>query len=412
MYKKNNYCRYCGSKNIVQYLSLGEHPPSNSFLTVDKVSDEVRYPLDVYFCEDCFLSQLVDVVSPEIIFHEYVYLSSASKILCMHFEELVRLVSERFNLKKGETVVDIGCNDGVLLQAYDTKDINIIGVEPSKVAKIAKQKGFKVIKKFFGPETAKEIVSAYGKAKIITATNVFVHVDDMRNFVQGFSDLIAKDGVIIIEASYLLDVIDSILFDTIYHEHLCYLSLTPLFKFIDQFGLEIFDFERQSVGASGPAMRIYLQKKKGIYPIEEIVNKTLIMEKEWGIGKLETYQNYAQRVEIIKEDVLTLIHEKKNQGETIGAFGASAKGNTLLNYFDLSVGEISYVAENNEKKIGLITPGSHIPIISDEEFIKRMPDYALLLSWNYLDYFLENSKYIKKGGKFIIPLPSTEIRPI
>lgn len=410
MHKKNFQCRYCGSEELRKYLSLGDQPPSNSFISKKGIDSEVFYPLEVYFCEKCFLSQLLDVVPAKDIFDDYLYHSSTSKQLLELYADLVLKASKRFNIQSGDIVVDIGCNDGVLLKAYPD-NLKIIGVEPSNVADMASKEGFIIYKDFFGEETASKIDKDFGKAKIITATNVFVHVDDMNNFIKGFHDLIADDGVIIIEVSYLIDVIDRLLFDTVYHEHLCYLSLTPLSYFLEKNGLEAFDVERSEIGASGPSIRVFIQKKSGKYKIEESINDMLEMENDWGIGDFNTYQDYSKRVEDLKNSVVSLINKKIEEGSTVGAYGAPAKGNTLLNYFNLDSESIVCVAENNKEKIGLLTPGTHIPIVSDEEFLTSMPDFALLLTWNYLDYFLKNSEYLKQGGKFIVPLPKLSIKP-
>jgi len=231
-----------------------------------------------------------------------------------------------------------------------------------------------------------------------------------RAVVKGLPHLLDDDGIFVIEAPYLIDLIDQTLFDTIYHEHLCYLSITPMIPFFKKFDLEIFKVDRIPFGASGPAIRVFVQKK-GSRKLNNSVPAILAFEKKWGIGDLETYRGYAKKVEKVKKDVLQLINKIQKRGAHIGGFGAPAKGNTLLNYFGLTAKEIEYIAENNTIKQGLVTPGTHIPIISDEEFLKNMPEYALLLSWNYLDFFLKNSEYIKKGGKFIIPLPEPKIVP-
>lgn len=407
--KKNTKCRYCSSTKLTKFLSLGNHPPSNSFIPPDQIVTEIRYPLEVYFCESCYLVQLVDVVPAEIIFDEYLYLSSNSKALKSHYAKATQLLTARFNLKAGDVVVDIGCNDGILLHGYTHPGLKRIGVEPSRVAEIAKAAGFEVYKSFFGKKSAMEIVKKHGTAKIVTATNVFAHVDNISGFVEGLPIILGKDGIFVIEAPYLIDLIDQALFDTIYHEHLCYLSLTPMISFFNRFDLEVFDIERVPFGASGPAIRVFVQKQNGKHQVKESVSQTLKQEKEWGIGELSRYKGYAQNVEGIKKDVLRLVKKILESGAHLGGYGAPAKGNTLLNYFELTPQIIECIAETNEIKQGLVTPGSHIPIVSEEEFLTIMPEYALLLSWNYLGFFLHKSGYIKKGGKFLVPLPKPQI---
>jgi hypothetical protein len=408
---KNTRCRYCGGTRLSQFLSLGEQPPSNSFLRPDQISAEQRYPLEVYFCEACALVQLLDVVAPEEIFGDYLYLASTSKALKNHYAALAAEVTKRFGLQSGHVVVDIGCNDGVLLSGYPLDGLVRVGVEPSQVAAYAEAAGFKVERGFFGPDVARRIAVEYGRAKVVTATNVFPHVDDIGSFTDGLPLLLADDGILIIEASYLVDLIDQTLFDTIYHEHLCYLSLTPMVPFFQRHGLEIMAAEKVPFGASGPALRVWAQKQGGPRKIEASVARMLADEQEWGVGNLGRYRQYTAQVEQVKADLLALLGRLRASGARVGGYGAPAKGNTLLNYAGLTAREIECLAETSAVKIGLLAPGSHIPVVSEEEFISKMPDYALLLTWNYLDFFLQHSAYIKKGGRFIVPLPAPRIVP-
>lgn len=409
-FKKNKTCRYCGSGNLLMFLSLGEQPPSDNFIKPSEIKKEKKYPLDVYFCKNCSLVQLLDVVDKKTLFDDYLYISSTSSALKNHYSQLARLLTKRFKLKKGDSVVDIGCNDGILLEGYSSNLVRV-GVEPSKVAGLARSAGFEVEKSFFDQKTAKKIVKKHGTTKIATATNVFAHVDDIGSFVDALGVLLGKEGVFVVEAPYLIDMIDQTLFDTIYHEHLCYLSLTPMVPFLKKHGFEVFDIERIPFGASGPAIRIFIQPKIGGRKIEKNVGKILLSEEKWGVAKVRKYLQYRKRVEKIKREVLKLINDIRKAGFTIGGYGAPAKGSTLLNYFQINNKIISKIAEANPAKFHLLTPGSHIPIVSDDEFLRDMPDYALLLTWNYLDFFLRKSEFIKKGGKFIVPLPRPRILP-
>lgn len=409
--RKNSACRYCGSERLVQFLSLGEQPPSNSFLKPDQIVLEQRYPLDVYWCEECCLVQLLDVVPAEAIFDDYAYLSSTSGALRRHYAGMAATLSERCGLKAGDVVADIGCNDGILLNEYADPELVKVGVEPSQVGTIAAAAGHHVFKAFFSTDTAEKIVAAHGRAKLVTATNVYAHVDDIAGFTRGIPALLDDDGVFVIEAPYLVDLIDQGFFDTIYHEHLCYLALSPMVPFLDGIGLRVCDVERVPFGASGPAFRVFVCRKESSQPTADAVGQMLADEKEWGIGEATNYLRYAERVNAIKDTVLQLLYRLKREGARIGGYGAPAKGNTLLNYFGLTTDVIDCIAETNEKKQGALTPGSHIPIVSEEEFLERMPEYALLLTWNYLDFFLEKSGYIKQGGRFVVPLPVPRIAP-
>lgn len=409
--KKRSDCRYCGSEDLSLFLSLGDQPPSNGFLRPDQIDAEQRYPLDVYLCQNCSLVQLIDVVPAESIFDEYLYLSSSSKALKEHYARLANAITTTFALQAGDVVVDIGCNDGILLHGYPSIELQRVGVEPSRVAELAAQSGLRVFNTFFGAEVAQQVTDELGPAKVVTATNVFAHVDDIAGFVDGIPKLLASDGVFIIEAPYLVNLIEETLFDTIYHEHLCYLSLTPMVPFLGRFGLEVFRVERVPFGASGPAFRTFVQHKGGPHKLDGSDQQMLSDELSWGIGKQDRYVDYAQHVASLKDQILTLLYELQSKGARMGGYGAPAKGNTLLNYLGLTGETVEVIAETNELKQGTLAPGSHIPIVSEEEFLRRMPDYALLLSWNYLDFFLEKSEYIRGGGKFVVPLPTPRIEP-
>jgi hypothetical protein len=409
--KRNNSCRYCSSKNLESILFLGEHPPSNSFLKEEDIPKERSFPLEIYFCNDCALVQLLDVVSPEHMFGDYLYLSSTSRALKEHYAHLVTRLFKDFELGSNKKVCDIGCNDGILLDAYaSVGDVIRIGVEPSSVHDVAEKKGHKIYSNFFTPEVAKKIVADHGKIDIASAMNIYPHVDDISEFTKGVKQLIAEKGTFIVEASYLIDLIEKKLFDTIYHEHLCYLSLTPVVNFLKKFDLEVFHVERLSFGASGPALRFFIGHK-GAHEIQSSVGDLLTFEEGWGVKDMQTYKNFGNQVDRAKIELNALMSTLCEEGKSIGGYGAPAKGNTLLNYFEIDDKKVSCIAETNELKQGMLTPGSHIPIISEEEFLKRKPDYALLLTWNYLDFFLEKSEYIKNGGKFIVPLPEPRILP-
>lgn len=410
-FKKNTHCRYCRSPRLQQFISLGDQPPSNDFLRPDQIASERRYPLDVYLCEDCALAQLIDVVSGDSIFDDYAYLSSSSKALCQHYVTMAASLTTRYGLKAGDVVVDIGCNDGVLLKGYAPAGLVRVGIEPSKVADYAEQTGFEVVREFFGVQAARKIVAAHGPAAVVTATNVFAHVDDIHSFVAGIAPLLREDGVFVIESPYLVDMIEQCLFDTIYHEHLCYYSLTPMVPFFRQHGLEVVDVGRVNFGASGPAFRTVVAKRGSPHQPSPAVTQMLADEEAWGIRRLDRYAGFAQAAAGVKNQVLGMLRDLKARGATIGGFGAPAKGNTMLNYLGVTRDLVECVAENNPLKQGKVTPGTHLPIVSDEEFLRRMPDYALLLTWNYADFFLKHSEYIRRGGKFIVPLPKPRMAP-
>lgn len=398
-------CRFCGCKRLDLYLDLGDQPPSNAFLKPSEIDKEVRYPLQVFLCRECGLSQLRGVVSSTMLFDEYQYQSSTSKALVRHYESLIPQLLDRFSVSPGDAVLDIGCNDGIMLNAYPPS-LKCIGVEPSQIAELARDRGHRVYGSFFTAALAGLIVGEQGPMKIVTATNVFAHIDDIHDVVVGIHRLLAPDGIFVIEAPYVVDMVDKNSFDTIYHEHLCYLGLTPLLRLMEGHDMEIFDVERISVGASGPAIRVFCQRRDGAWPRNPRAAELLAEESRWGIRALGPYKGFADRVGEIKTELLNLLDGLRAKGLRVGAYGAPAKGNTLLNTFGLGPDRITEgVAEVSPVKQGKLTPGTHLPVISEEEFLRRMPEYALLLTWNYLDFLLRESSYIKRGGRFIVPFP-------
>ena len=278
-YTRDN-CRYCSSTDLVEFLDLGDHPPSNSFIDENNFVNERSFPLRLSFCRSCNLVQLKDVVSGFDIFDDYYYLSSSSKALIRHFESMTQKIASRCSLSDGDLVVDIGCNDGITLDAYENKFLIKVGVEPSNVGEIAKSKGHKIYKNFFDSNVASEIVNTHGVARVVTATNVFAHVDDMDEFVKGIPFLIGDTGIFVVELSYLPKMMDSNMFDVIYHEHLCYLSLHPLINFLKKFELQVFNVEELDLGASGPAVRFYISHINNPIDIDVSVELMIEYEKE------------------------------------------------------------------------------------------------------------------------------------
>ena len=404
------HCRICSSTKLVNYLDLGKQPFSNSFLNYKDIKKEKKFPLVVVLCKNCGLSQLSIIPNTKFIFSKYDYLSSSTKALSNHYKKLVKKLIKKYNVMPTDTVLDIGCNDGVLLKHYPKNFCKVVGVEPSDASKHIKQKRIKLIESFFNYKTSKEYLQKYAKPKIITITNVLAQIDNLNEFTKGLRNIADNESLIIIEFPYLIHMIDKGLFDLIYHEHLSYFALTPLKFLFNKFGIKIVNFERLNLGASGPAIRLFLAKNKSIYPSSKKVMKQIKYEKMWGINKMKRYNFFRKKTEAKIKKIKEIIHLKYNQGFKIGCFTASSKGNTLLNCLNLSKQIIQFASENNIKKIGKYTPGTYIKIISDNDFCNKKIDYAILLSWNYKKFFLSKSRFIKKGGKFIVPLPVPHIK--
>ena len=405
-------CRICNSKKLYKYIDLGRQPPSNSFVKKKDIFKLKKFPLNVLLCKDCGLSQLDTVVLSSGIFDKYSYLSSTSKALIKNYEDMVKKIIKKFKPKKKDLIIDIGCNDGITLDLYQKNKYFLLGIEPSSAYFYAKKKNLNVIKNFFNFKLSDKIKKKNGFAKIITATNVFAHNHDINDFTKGVKNLLDIDrGVFVIEFPYIKDMLDDLYFDTIYHEHLSYFAITPLQFLFKNHGLKIFDYDKTLVGASGPALRIYVSHIHSKYPTSKKINNLLISENKWGVKKTKPYKKFSKEVKKLKIKLIKIINKIKLKKNLIGAYGAPAKGNTLLNYLGLNSKQIFAIADNSITKINHYSPGSNIKIISDNEFLKTDCKYALLLAWNYVDFFLKNSKFILNNGKFILPLPKPKIIP-
>ncbi|MEK7063293.1 MAG: class I SAM-dependent methyltransferase [Patescibacteria group bacterium] len=406
-YTHQNTCRVCGGSDVTKFLSLGEHPPVDNFVAPTAVGDEKRYPLEVYFCNTCKLVQLVDVVDADELFHTaYAYFSSASKPLVDHFRSYAEDIKKRY-IQSGDLVIDIGSNDGVLLQFF-TDTARVLGIEPSEnVAEVARQKGVDTVSGFLTTGMAEDIVKKYGKAKVVTANNVFAHIDNLDEIVRSVHALLTDDGVFVSESHYLLDLIEHAEFDTIYHEHLCYYSVRPLQHLFARFGMEVFDVER--VPTHGGSIRVYARRASG-EPISDSVQQLLQLEERAGLYSRERFDTFQTQVNAIRDRLVSLVRGFRAEGKTVVGYGAPAKGNTLLNFCGFTAADLAYITDTTPYKIGLLTPGSHIPVVSPDILQQETPDYVLLLAWNYRDFILEKEKALReRGAKFIIPIPKVEV---
>ncbi len=400
-------CRICKSTELVKFLSLGNHPPVDNFIERGMIEKEKKYPLEVYFCNNCKLVQLLDIVQPEELFHSrYAFFSSASPPLVKHFKEYAEEIKKTF-LNKGDLVAEIGSNDGALLQFF-MDDYRILGIEPSKnVADAATSNRIETISEFFTEKLAQQISRDYGKAKVITANNVFAHIDDIDEVVRGIGALLEKNGVFVFEAHYLLDLLEKREFDTIYHEHLCYFSLRPLIELFNRFGMEVFDVKR--VDVHGGSIRVFVRFASG-EPIINRVKELLELEEKSGLYKLETFLGFQKEVEGIRDELVNIVKGFNAEGKVVVGYGAPAKSGTLLNFCCFTEKDLKYITDTTHYKIGLLTPGSHIPVVSPEILKTETPDYILLLAWNYKDFILSKEAELRKrGAKFIIPVPKVEI---
>ena len=405
-----NKCRLCSSKKLFKFLDLGSHPPSDQFVEKKETNFSVRYyPLKVYSCSSCGFKQLNYVVKPEILYKQnYPYESSITKAGKKHWEEFANSTVKDFNLKKGDLAVDIGSNTGVLLSAFRKNNLKIIGVDPAQnISKIANKRGVFTICDFFNKKVVKKIIKKSGKAKLISGTNVFAHINDLKTFINNIKKLLHKEGIFIIEVPHFLHLLKNLEYDTIYHEHLSYITVKPLILFFKKFNLEIINIQQRDI--HGGSIRIFISRK-GKYKIRKSVKNISKIENKAKLNDKNVLINFQKRVVKNRIEITSLITKLKKNKKKIIILSAPAKGMTLLNYCKIDGDFIDYATEKSKIKQGLFTPGGNIPVYSDAKILKTRPDYALLLAWNFSKEIIKNNiKYLKKGGKFIIPIPKVKI---
>ena len=409
MFVEKKYCRLCHGTSLERFFDLGEQPLANAFLPRDKFAEEKFYPLCVARCTnaDCGFVQLAHVVDPAELFADYVYVSSTSPVFERHFKEYAQNMAQRVALK-GALTLDIGSNDGVLLKPLKELGALALGVDPaSAIAKRASDAGLETLPEYFTEAFAKKLEAKRGKAKLITANNVFAHIDDLDNVIAGVLTLLADDGLFVIEAPYLLDYLEKKLFDTTYHEHLSYLALRPLQRFFKRHFMRIVDAER--VDTHGGSIRIMSAHQNAPFAETPTINAMIRDEEQGGLFAAETYKEFAKKVFENRTILRALIEKLKQEGKKIAGYGAPAKGNTLLNFINIGT-ELEYIIDDNPLKQDLYSPGMHVPIVSGEHLVQNPPDYLLILAWNFAESIIEkNLIFQEQGGKFIIPVPTARI---
>ncbi|MBF0383330.1 MAG: class I SAM-dependent methyltransferase [Magnetococcales bacterium] len=406
LHYKRDSCRLCGGGTLKMALSLTPSPPANAFVKESELEKEQPlYPLDLYFCEECKHLQLLDVVDPSLLFENYVYVSGTSQSFVDHFKRYIDSVIGKYPIPENSLVVDIGSNDGTMLSFFKNYGFSVLGIDPARdIAHKATQSGIETWNSFFSPDLAQDIIRQKGLAHIVTANNVFAHVDDMLGFVQGVKQMLHADGVFVFEVSYLLDVLQKTLFDTIYHEHLAYHSVKPLLSFMQLAGLMVIDVERTT--PHGGSLRVTVQHRAGPYKQEQSVIDAVINEEKVGLDKLTTFLAYGSQIQAIKERLQELLQTLKQQGKRIAGYGAPAKATTLMYHFGLGSEHIDFIIDDSPLKQGLYSPGLHIPVLQPEAIEHESPDYLLILAWNFAPQIMEKQhSFHKHGGRFIIPIP-------
>lgn len=403
------HCIACRSTGVEPFLDLGETALANKFLFPEEVTpDEPRYPLVVGFCHDCGHVQLVDRVPPAAMFEDYLYISSMSTTLVNHLGSLADDVVTRFGLGPANLVVDVGSNDGTLLEAFAKRGVRTLGVDPARnLTALAQAKGIETLVAFFDEASAGRIVAGPGPADVITATNVFLHIPELDGFMAGLRAALAPGGTFVVEAHYLGDLLEQRAFDTVYHEHCSYWSLTVADRMFRSYGFCVFDVARLPIHHG--QMRMYVARIGECEPLPSVA-RLKAEEAERGLTNFATFQAFAAEVRGIRDELTALLARFRREGKRTAAYGAPAKGSTLLTYLGLGPENIEYIADKSPLKQGRVTPGSHIPIVAPERLLADVPDYTLLLAWNFADEIMaEQAAYRDKGGRFILPVPAARI---
>src|SRR3989344_4602 len=410
-HRRYNNCRFCFSSNLVPVLDLGNVPLAGGFLkTAKDIEFEKLYPLEISFCKNCYLLQSINVIEADTLFKDYFYHSSAIKTLAEHFTNLTREIKSLCNNKK-PFVVEIGCNDGILLKQLINIGIRSLGIDPaSNIVKPLIKKGLPIVNDYFSDVIAEKIRNKNGLADVITSSNTFAHIENMHNTVRGIKTLLKQEGIFIFEVHYLGNVLQKMQYDMIYHEHQYYYSLITLKKFFAQYDMEVSDVKLINIHAG--SMRYYVQSKKfGKHTVSENIDDFTKKEKNLGFDRIDTYNDYGEKITKSKINLLKLLKDLKSKNKTIAGYGASGRGTTIMNYCGLDKKDLDYVIDDAPIKQGAYTPGTHLRIVSSDILnTKHRPDYVLLFAWSFLEEIkTKNLNYFKNGGKFITPLPQPKI---
>ena len=402
-------CRFCDAALTHSFCDLGMSPLSNSFVSAENLNAmEPFYPLHAFVCESCFLVQLDEFESPEEIFSDYAYFSSYSDSWLEHSKRYTELMIERLGLNTESSIIEIASNDGYLLQYFANRGIPVLGVEPAaNVAAVAIDKGIATHVGFFGVDTATELRDARGQADLLLGNNVLAHVPDINDFVAGLAILLKTDGVITMEFPHLLKLIEFNQFDTIYHEHFSYLSLLSVERIFEAHGLQVFDVDELST--HGGSLRIYARHDDA-QSVTTKIDALRKAEKKAGLDRISTYAAFGDKVEATKRNLLKFLIDAKAEGKRIVAYGAPAKGNTLLNYCGVRRDFIDFTVDRSPAKQNRYLPGTHIPILAPEKIDESRPDYVLILPWNIKEEIVGKMRHIRDwGGKFVVPIPTVEV---
>ena len=402
-------CRLCGSRNLEIGLHYVPTPPADAYVPVEQrdVVQEV-YPLDLYLCHDCGFSQLCDVIRADSIYVDYIYETKSSLGLVDHFKRYANAVLDRIKPPPGALVIDLGSNDGTLLRAFKERGMIVLGVDPAReIAQDATASGVETLPEFFTAELSSRIRRERGAAAIITANNIYANVDELGEFTDNIRKLLKPDGVFVFESYYLGDLIENMVFDFIYHEHLSSFSVTPLVGFFRRHGMELIDAQR--VLTKGGSLRYTVQLAGGPRPVAQAIGELLAEEERRGLGRIETFKAFSAKIEAAKQELIGLLAKLKSEGKTMAGYGASATTTTLIYHFGLG-NFLDYLVDEYSRKQNVLSPGLHLPVLAPQALLDRKTDYVVIIAWRYVEPILEkNRSFRDRGGRFIVPLPKLQV---
>jgi SAM-dependent methyltransferase len=407
VHTKRTTCRLCDSPDFDIAFRLEPTPPANAYLKSSELNAAERcFPLDLYVCRRCHHAQLLDIVDPSVMFRHYAYVSGTSPVFVQHLSELRDEVLSRCLNKTSPFMVEIGSNDGTLLKLFKDKGIKVLGVEPAtNLAVVANENGRPTLNAFFNSDTADAVRAENGGAHIICANNVLAHIDPLQDVFAGIKRLMDKDGICVFEVSYLVDVIEKGLFDTIYHEHVSYHAVGPMIGFLERAGLQLCAAQR--IRTQGGSIRFFAQHAGGPYAMDKSVTELLATEAALGLDTLKPFAALAERIAQSSRALRDKINQVKAGGARVAGYGAPAKITTLMHHFKLGAQDVEFLIEDNPLKQGLYTPGKHVPIVDTAPIYKDAPDYLVIFAWNFARPIIEKHRtFADKGGRFVIPLPT------
>lgn len=404
-----DFCQNCGHRPLQHILNFGHHPPCDALLRPQQLSKpESFYPLELCRCEMCGLVQINYAVDPQELFYDgYPYMTGITPALKSNFDTMAALLIQAMKLEPGSLVVDIGSNDGTILEGFRARGMQVLGIEPTGIADVANAKGIPTIRAFFGEEVATKVRQDYGAPSLVTAANVFAHVADLGPCLRGIHNLLSDEGIFVSESHYLLDLIDTLQYDTIYHEHLRYYSLKPLIDMMERYGFTVTDAER--IPNHGGSIRVYAQKNNRQQPSDRL-RALLGREDAFGLYDPNLYGRFRDQVLQSKWKLMCLLADLKMKGHRVCGLGSPGRSSTIMNYCGIGPDILDYIAEQSGSlKVGLFTPGTHVPVVEEQRMLDEQPDYALVLAWHLGDSVPKKLRRKGLRSKFIVPLPDPMI---